>query len=293
MSETAVAEPEVTTATEAATPEQTEATPEVTGEGTELTEATVQTNADPETTDPVETEEERVNRLADARAAALLEEREAARAEELRTKSTTEEQQRAWDEVKTAFPTTVKAIRDEISEWKFTDELGNQVRPTPEQIESVLKHVNTYNLKAVQAAKLEAYVPISDAAYELLPKEVHQAFTDAANGKAPKDYLEAFAEHKALSTKAVKGLDLEGAKKVSAKLNKEIVEFGEGRFDAGVAHGKTLPLAEPKSNGGASAGRGYTLAEIDAMPTSKWMSLGTADERRQILADARAQASRG
>lgn len=292
MSETAVAEPEVTTEPQAVTPDVPQADPEIEVGAAVDGDNTVQPETDQEDPAPVETEAQRIERLADARAAALLEQREAERIEQLRTQTTTEQQQQAWEEVKSAFPKALKDSREVLESHVLKDELGGEYRIPPQIIDKVLDNFTEYNKKAVQAAKLEAYTPISDAAYDLLPKEQHQSFTDKANGKKEKDYLEQFAEHYALASKAVKGLDLEGAKKVSAKLNKEIVEEGERRYSEGVEHGKTLPKGEPRPSAAGGPGRTLTLAQIDAMPTSQWMGMGTREERQAILDAARERESR-
>lgn len=53
-------------------------------------------------------------------------------------------------------------------------------------------------------------------------------------------------------------------------------------------------LAPPSTESvtGIPAG-GYTLAQIDAMPTNQWLALGDHATRQQILADARAREMRG
>ena len=85
---------------------------------------------------------------------------------------------------------------------------------------------------------------------------------------------------------------LEEATKASSKLKAEIDSLKASEFNKGKEAGKKAPAGEPSVTGRPGANLSYSLAQIDAMPTSEWMSLGDKSTRDQILERAHEAARR-
>ena len=63
------------------------------------------------------------------------------------------------------------------------------------------------------------------------------------------------------------------------------------RDKAKANEGKTSIKAPPGGGAGATAGRSYTLDEIDKMPTSEWLAI-PKEQREKLLSSAHEKAGR-
>ena len=252
MSEaTAVAEPEVTD-TQAATPESTQDTSSTEDEVTE-TQATVQT--EPTEGETQADEEDPTEVAIRSRVEAELEtERERVREEEtqrLFTEARQAEAQQAQAALRQSFTTALRNAGQTLDNLMLADGLSER-KLTPAERAAVLSPFEEYNRLAVQAAQTEAFGQITDAIYASLPKDSHADFTKAANQKPLKEYLDTYAETRALSTKAVKGMTLEEATKTSSKLKAEIDSLKATEYERGRKNPK--PAGEPPIDGRGSGG---------------------------------------
>lgn len=261
----AVAEPVVQEDTQAVQPTETQAPA-----GTD-SQPEVQTPADAGP-DPVTT----------AIQSALEAEREHIREEErdrLAAEGQRARQQQSVEELRNHFPNALRAARDHLSALTFHDEQGQPRKLSQAEVQGALQHFEAYNLRAMQTYERLAYGPIEQAVEASLPKADYQKFVEKASGKPPREFLNEFAEAKALSTKAVKGMTLEDAITHSSKLKAEIAARDAKQFEAGRDKGRGDPPGDPKTGTRPAAGQNVTYeqmlkmkpADIKALPSDVFL----------------------
>lgn len=297
MSEaTAVAEPEVQP-TEAATPELTEDT-SVKDEVTEP-EATVQSEGtDTPSDDSPVSEADRLKAEADE--ALRLEEIDRRAEEKLQAiQAETDRQNREAERVyaaRVALSNAGKALVSVMGEYGVT--------VTPEMDARIFGPWRDFVAKA------------EDSAFAVVNAEYKQEI-DLALG--PTDSKKFWADHKKLErngepvpasetlrlfrqyidpkSPVIRGMGLDSFLDMSPTAKKDYAER-LGEHDKTFQKYKTFyeknaPAGEPEVTGRSTGGgASYTLAQIDAMPTSEWMALGDKQTRDQILERAHEAARR-
>ncbi len=192
-----------------------------------------------------------------ARALALEEGKELGKKEALEERLSAQGQQ-AIDDFKQHFPATAQSMRAELTALGIVD---------PQAQQRVLRHLDAYNLKALDVGRRLAHGPVEDAIEVILPKDEYPKFVERANGKGPKEFLEEFAESAALRTKAIRGLTLEDAISHSGKLKAEITKALAEKYDEGRKKGREDPPGDGyvSTNGSGTAPGRVTYAQIQKM----------------------------
>ena len=239
---------------------QTEAEPQVETEATTPEEELEGTRSpEPEHAEE-ESDEERIRRESRE---AEVEERVEARLAEERQRQTEQSYSARLEAAKTKaknmLPAILRAAQADDPDEVFQPRAGELRRIFPEVVAAVEE-----GLGAIY----------HEAFFRNLPEAEREDYAKEVDGKALDDWLKGFSERVASSTNVFKKLEREHKKAL------------EKAFDDGREKGHTDPIPEPKAGDTGGAGRTYTLAEIDAMPTSQWMNLGDKATRDRILEQA-------
>ncbi len=284
-SNTAVAEPEVTTTpeNEAVNPGATDAT-----EGTEGTGAVEPTSQEQEPSAVDQAVSAGQKALLTQLAADLGLEGDFNSYDDIKAAQATAEAEAEVQEreeiVKSWFPT----LSQKIVETGTTigvdayDAEGNPVKIylTPEQLQPLFPHLHELRSAVRQMEEQASYNVLADAALQLIPEAKHDDFLRGVDGKklAFQPWLERVAEHAAPQTKAWKTRE--------ATWEAEKAKYGAEQWELG----HNAPQGQISQNGTISSGGGMTMAQIDDEPIAVWMQR-PREEREKLLADAHARAN--
>lgn len=188
--------------------------------------------------------------------------------------------------VKSFFDESAPAMRQQLTENELPAEVIN----------SVLNKFVELNGHAQVAALYTMSKELERALANSLPEADREAFHKSQEAKrsAQKWTASGLLEDikAALTDNARKGYVSETEKKAAhAEGRREVLRLARKDPDAFLA---VLNSRKGVDNGnGASVPKSrYTLAEIDAMPMSQWLSIGDQPTRQRLLDEARAAASR-
>ena len=214
------------------------------------------TDGDDSDEDEDEGGEDPVAKAVEAARVAALEEGKTLGRQEAFGEKREQERKETLDEVKNLFPSAMRDSRAAAAKVTF-EVNGEQVTLSKEQVDSILAPFEAHNLKSLQANEQLALRALGDAFYARLPEAEHDGFTAAVNGKQLPDWLDAYAERKALATDAFKSIttvdDLE--KVASPKLKADIARRDAAKYEEGRKKGRKDPSGEPDigaSKAGAS-----------------------------------------
>lgn len=185
---------------------------------------------------------------------------------ELQETNTLTQRQVNRNRLKQSFPQAQAKIDSIIADAK--DAYGNPRPLTDVETKAVKDALAGHNLVAFDAATAEVGDIVKDAVYAQLQKAGKTAvegFTAATNADTElPEYLTYYAEHAALSTKAVKGMSLEDALKVSPKLRKEIEALKLSEFEAGRDEGRPTGTSPDRGRGAQRTAPGsMTWADLE------------------------------
>ena len=191
----------------------------------------------------------RVSALADAERQEAIEEGKRLALEEVQGTSTQQQRAAARNKLKSAFPQAQAKIDSIFNAAK--DEYGDSRPLTAFEATEVKNALAGYNLTAWDAASEDVADVVREIAYGKLPtKEAQAAFTAAtADDTSLPQYLDAWAEHAALHTKAVKGMDLAAAMKASNKVKREVEAAKLAAYDEGRDQGRLDPAGTSPDGG--------------------------------------------
>jgi hypothetical protein len=290
MTVPAVAADPVTAVSENATPAPSEAptTPVGVTEGTDAAQATSQTVPDTAVAAEGTTEDDPIKvAIRTGIEAGLATERERVREEALksvdvdRRTAGNKQQQDSW---RSAYPDAVRQAHAAAKQLKVHTPFGEEMELADTQIEAVLRPLLTHNARALDLARTEAVDRLQDEIYGALPPALQADYTASVTDKPLEEHLRAYVELTALNTKAVKGLTLDDAIKLSPKLKAELAEREALAFNKGRTKGQEDPAGEPRARSTGGSGGGYsTKAEARAAHAAG--TITNADMRRINASD--------
>lgn len=189
-----------------------------------------------EVTEPISDEPDpEATAIAAIREAAIEEGRELARQEQAIQRNSARDAE-SRRQLREHFPETVRKVEAELANLGITD---------PQARQSILNHLNTYNLTAQRAI----LAPFEDAVQELIPAAVREKFNAEADGKSAGEFQRTFAEFMAdsdpgIRSRVIKSMTLDDFEKSSAKNKAALAERDLDKYRAGRTKGRTDPAGE-------------------------------------------------